>query len=548
MDEQIEERKENIEEKISEEFETYESLVTELNTLTGEPVGLLEMLALIFFVAVSDIFLFSGSGGSGNAIYVLIIITAFSFLNKKKLNSKFYFLFICIVIISLATAWQSTDFLTTFLFFSGIVYIIGIYTDNIFVLDISTLIPGTLFSCFYNISRYFILIKDAAKNDNNTTGNIKSFRLNYIIVPLFISIIFYFIFCFANPVIANLNSRIINKILLFFVSDGEPFFTIDRLLFWFAFLLIFSSLIRPYILSGWSNKHSKNSENLDETTSVSGMEYVTALITLILVNILFIIYNLLDFSYLWLNVKLPYHITYSQYSHQGVYWLTAALALSTLIIGIIFSGKNNFLKNSEILRIASYIWTFLNFIIALGALRRMQLYINWNGLISLRITGIFGVLLVISGLILMLYKVMNKKNLVWLLRRDAQVLFLGIFIGCITPMDYISAEYNVNQILSGNIRPVSWLYNQQITSESIKPVFKLLQSNDKTIKDGVSAFLLRRSDELNVKKISWKKFQLSDKISKNFLKANKKVLLDCAKNIKLDEAEKNLDYLSQRYR
>ena len=166
------------------------------------------------------------------------------------------------------------------------------------------------------------------------------------------------------------------------------------------------------------------------------------------VCILFLIYNLLDFSYLWLNATLPHGISYSQYSRQGVLWLTIALAFSTFLIGIIFAGKNNFLQKSKKLKLISYIFACFNFLIAIGTLRRMQLYINWNGLTKLRFIGIYGIILVIIGLIFMIYKVKNNKNFIWLLRRDIQLLFIGLFIGFITPMDSISAKYNVNIILS----------------------------------------------------------------------------------------------------
>jgi len=544
------EEKKLLEEKQKEEQETLEK---ELYEKCGRPIYFFETISLLFLLIISDIFLYSlPKGGLGFSLYFIIISVTFIILNIKTIYKKIWKTFLWIFILCLCNSWHYSEWLISFLTLLSILYIIELHTHHKFKFDICTLIPETLLSSFYKLYGHYkeILAIIKSKTLIKKIYKIDKKKANILLIPVLIIIIFYLLFYFANPVIENITDRVINKISKIFQGNFFDFSfpEIERIIFWGIILLVFSSLLRPSKISKWLKKNQNDSEMLNNETEVIGMEFLTSTITLLSVCILFLIYNLLDFSYLWLNATLPHGISYSQYSRQGVLWLTIALAFSTFLIGIIFAGKNNFLQKSKKLKLISYIFACFNFLIAIGTLRRMQLYINWNGLTKLRFIGIYGIILVIIGLIFMIYKVKNNKNFIWLLRRDIQLLFIGLFIGFITPMDYISAKYNVNIILSKNLKPISWLYNQEIPSESIPPIFDLLQSSNPIIKNGTAVFLLNRLDKYESKNISWPQYQLSDYWAKKKLTHNKEFLMKCLDNINPYNAEQQLKDLSYGYR
>ena len=58
---------------------------------------------------------------------------------------------------------------------------------------------------------------------------------------------------------------------------------------------------------------------------------------LVPLNVVFFIYNALDASYLWAGAPPP-GVTERQYAHEGAAWLTVALALLTVVVGVMFRG------------------------------------------------------------------------------------------------------------------------------------------------------------------------------------------------------------------
>ncbi|MCK4909593.1 MAG: DUF4173 domain-containing protein, partial [Planctomycetes bacterium] len=214
------------------------------------------------------------------------------------------------------------------------------------------------------------------------------------------------------------------------------------------------------------------------------------------VNVLFLLYNGVDTFYLWIHKTLPAGINYSSYARSGTFWLTVALALTSLVLGIIFLRGLNFHKRTPILKVFSWIWVAQNLILAMGTFRRLQMYIDYNGLTRTRIVGAYGILVVIAGLLIVAFKMRDAKSFLWMVRRHALAFVLTLFALAMTPMDFFVFRYNTRIILSGNPRSAVQMVVQPITAEGIPSLIPLLNSPNKEIREGVAGILLREKHRL----------------------------------------------------
>jgi hypothetical protein len=128
------------------------------------------------------------------------------------------------------------------------------------------------------------------------------------------------------------------------------------------------------------------------------------------VNALFFAANTIDVLYLWLDGNLPVGIGHSQFLHQGVYSLIAAVLLAALTLVVLFQQQPTVARNS-ILRGLAMLWIAQNIILILGVIRRLQFYVHAYQLSELRVyVGCF-LLLVTCGFLLLGREIWKGMNL-----------------------------------------------------------------------------------------------------------------------------------------
>jgi len=212
-----------------------------------------------------------------------------------------------------------------------------------------------------------------------------------------------------------------------------------------------AALVRPLAklqlidqLASWS----QNLRPVAEEKAEAGDGFAVSRATFISVNILFLLYNILDGHHLYLDGSLPEGISWTQYTHSGCAWLTGALLLSAVVIGIAFQGGLNFHPRARLLRKLAFLWAAQNVILAASALVRIVMYVDFSGLTHLRVTGIYGVALVISGLGLMVWKLAQRRSFLWLVRMDLRAFLVALTLLAITPLDVVCTQFNVSRVLA----------------------------------------------------------------------------------------------------
>lgn len=306
-------------------------------------------------------------------------------------------------------------------------------------------------------------------------------------------IIFGAIFIYANPVLDRAWTYLYDHLGAGFIPS------FGHLCFWLLLAWLLAGLLVPCLPPPLIRWLTGLKEKLEPLAWFQGgqLEALTAIAILAAVNCLFLVYNLVDATYLWFKVQLPAGITYSEYARGGATWLTVALYLSTALIGVATSVRLAFHPRAGTIRLLAYVWAMLDLVLAVGVLRRIQLYIAYNGLTPLRITGLLGTLLVITGLLVMLVKLARGQNLVWIVRRYCLAFGVALVILAIVPSDYLCARFNVAMALRGNDRPLVWLVEHDCSSEGLPALLPLLKHRDPVVRDGIAGFLRHRYARLD---------------------------------------------------
>ena len=313
-----------------------------------------------------------------------------------------------------------------------------------------------------------------------------------LFLPLAVVVVFAGLFVLANPDLARTVGTNIR------LGWNWLFQSISRFELGEAVFLLLSAIVllgalhpaRTYIMR---ERRALGQPVGSELTS----SYSAYRNTLVSVILLFAIYLTYELSTLWFR-EFPNNFYYAGYAHRGAFWLTVALALSTLVLSLIFQGA--VLKDPRLafLKRLALIWSIENFILSAAVYNRLMIYIDFNGLTRMRVIGLIGITSVVIGFLLVLIKLWQDRDFIWLLHRQLWVPALAIIAYAILPVDWLVNRYNVNQIIGGNPAPSVQIIAHKTSAEGMLPLFALVDNQDTAIREGVRALLAAWAIELKV--------------------------------------------------
>jgi len=451
----------------------------------GLPVSRWDTVVLILMVVAADVCLYDHPGGNGMA--ALLLVAAIGLLSLAPAgawgaNPLPLMTVLLVAAASVWHAWWALPLVGTVALFA---FAVKLRRPDWRAAEILLVAPRTALLAPFRLLGHCVLSTCRPAEPEGPEPRRRRFPLRVVLVPLLVTVFFILIFVAANPVVEQLVRDVSDRLGKWLEALGD-IFTLTRTVFWLFWLLLFAGLIRPVVKSWLADVLAKDGEGLGAPGGAAPdrANYATALATLVSVNLLFLAFNALDSVFLYFRAALPAGITFSEYSHRGCFWLTMGLLLSTVVIGVVFRNRLNFHPGANALRLLSYVWAAQNGVLAAGALRRLQMYIDYNGLTRLRIVGLYGVLLVAVGLALMVWKVRRAKNFMWLVRRDALAFWVALIVLALTPRDLICWRYNVAQVMSGNLRPLAVLHAPTMTPISPEGLPCLIPLLDYEHKEG----------------------------------------------------------------
>lgn len=349
-----------------------------------------------------------------------------------------------------------------------------------------TYVPELLFSAFSSIDRLPSRIGAAFAGVQRACSKTRMGRFSAlpVVVPLGIAAAFLGVFALANPVVEHAVTTAWGA-LTRVVGFPHPL----RIGLWLATLVVVPVLLRPAC-------HKTLAVDAAVVTGEATSTNVQiARNTLVLCNLMFAGYNVLDVACLWAGAP-PKGVTTQIYAHQGAAWLTVALAMLTFVVGYLFKGALAHDPKAKLSRALAYAWMGQGLVLAFGTYRRIAMHISWSGLSDLRIVGILGTTLVIFGMALVLVKLLRVRSFGWLVRRQLDAFATTFVLYALFPTHLVSARVNVARIQQGEYRPVLHMFRQASETESATALLPLLHHEDARVRQGTAALLSQKHAEL----------------------------------------------------
>ncbi|MBC8038526.1 MAG: DUF4173 domain-containing protein [Rhizobiales bacterium] len=257
------------------------------------------------------------------------------------------------------------------------------------------------------------------------------------VLPVVAVMVFTVLLMAANPVIDLILSRIS------WVGFFDIFQTWAPVAAALTFLLAWALLrMKP--------GQSTTADELDQPAQRWHRAYFSVgavSVTLLILNVMFLAENTLDFSYIWSGAQLPPGMTYASYVHRGAYALIiTALMAGALIILALWPGSRT--EASIAVRGLVYFWIIQNVLLVASSVARTLDYVEAYGMTLLRLSGLIWMALVAAGLLLIAARVIGRRSNLWLLNRNIVAAFLVLWFAGFFDFRAIVAQWNVTRALS----------------------------------------------------------------------------------------------------
>ena len=315
-------------------------------------------------------------------------------------------------------------------------------------------------------------------------------------LPLAAFVVFGMIFIVANP---DLLAWFHDSLARLGTTFREWFFQLApdwrEAMFWGVVLWLTIGLLRPVAGPMLAKLSARLECHRDEPVATADAPlYVAFRNTLLTVIALFAVYLVFEFQTLWFR-EFPDGFYYSGYAHEGAAWLTVALGLATVVMSLIFRGAVMQDARLPRLRRMAWAWSLENLLLAAAVCNRMHIYIEFNGMTWMRTVGFFGIICVVVGFGLVVWKIIQNRSFGWLVRHHLLALALCIYLFALTPVDALVHRYNVRRIMAGDSAPSVQISVHPISAEGIPALLPLADCPDEIVREGVLAMLADRHDE-----------------------------------------------------
>ncbi len=294
--------------------------------------------------------------------------------------------------------------------------------------------------------------------------------IRFGVFPFLFLIIFFLIYRSANDAFDQLAAKFGEQVEWFF-ENFFYFFTAQRLLFFLLGLFITGAVLLKSRVSYFSQKDVACTDVLQRKRIswkqrkkqtfyqfVSGImgrfargvlalknENTTGIISLVLLNALLLVVNLIDISYLWFNFQYSEDKPVYKLVHEGTELLIISIVLAMAILLFFFKGNLNFYRRNKWLKAGAYAWIIQNLILVVSVGIRDYYYIAKHGLAYKRLGVLFFLLMVLIGLLTVFFKIAYKKTNYYLWRVNAWAGIGMLVLATTIHWDELIAGYNLKR-------------------------------------------------------------------------------------------------------
>lgn len=492
--------------------------------------GLLDLALVIALMCATDyVLLQQPVGYAGWALWGLLfgifLIVGIGLRKGASLKNKVaWFIGATILISCLRLVWQGDELIVVALIFQILIFVLAMHGIPLRGLPFTAFLVGW-------IPSGFSALPGAAYSVSGCTS--ERVRKRYVEwgVPLLLGLAFAMIFLKANPdsftQFWEWCSNHFEAATIWFQNV-----TFGRIFVWGIVCLTGFGALIPSLMPDFSYDDptlavSRSNSVPDKAADVAVSNYSTFRNTLMFLIGVFGVYLFIEFRNMWFRV-FPEGFHYSGYAHEGAAWLTVALALTTIVLSVVFyhqapSSNSEFSIRVRRLRTLGFIWFLQNLLLAICVYNRMFVYIGFNGMTRLRVLGLLGIACVIVGLILVLFRVYRGWKFSDLVYRQFWAMMCFLFAYLVLPTDTIVYRYNARCIDQFNIRPSVQIMAHTISPAGISELLPLVDASDENLRDGIRAFLaeemisLKNTSEMPTN--NWRTYQFAEQSLREKLEA-----------------------------
>ncbi len=482
-------------------------------------VELRELLAVLGLVVVADLTIYRGHGYAGAAgLFVAAPVLLLLGAPHRRITVSLGLIEILLLVLAAALAWCGS---VGQIVLGAALVVAFAMTLNGMMPYVPQLFAFTGITCATGGAG---LTKQLRALDRTATLVPRATWIKFIL-PLAAVLAFGTIFVCANPDEAMIVGQWLARFwtnIRELIRNFSP--TATEFLLWVAAAWIAGGLLRPLVkMSAFRERAATASSEIKQSDARSEtLLYTTFRNTLVAVIVLFAVYLGFEFKTLWFRV-FPKGFYYSGYAHEGAAWLTAALALGTIVLSSIF--RTAVLRDAGLPRLKrlAWIWSAENVLLAIAVYHRMSIYVGFNGMTRMRVVGLLGITAVLVGFVLVVWKIVHGRSFVWLVNRQLWTLAAAFYLYAVLPVDMLVHKYNVRRIVAGDPAPAVQISVHPIDSGGALVLYPLVNVADENIRDGVRALLAERALQVDALErerapTNWTSFQLADRLLNERLK------------------------------
>jgi hypothetical protein len=358
----------------------------------------------------------------------------------------------------------------------------------------SSVLFSLLFSAYSYVTSlifmYLDWIERKQKESNlSTNGTFK--KLLLVGIPVLITVLFFQLYRASNPLFAAFAA----KVNFNFISLDWIAFTLG------GFLLLYGFYYHKQVteLAAFDENGQVNlTASPHEPFSLFGKEIdlndenFSGKIMFLLLNVLLLLVNFLDFNFMFITRELPANMTYSEFVHQGTGTVIVSIVIAISIILFYFRGSLNFSEQSKTIKVLAYLWIAQNVFMLISTGFRNDLYIAEYGLTYKRIGVYIYLLLASIGLVTTFIKILKLKSNHFLFRSNGWLFYAVLIMTCFVNWDVMITMYNIEVP-----KQIEKTYLVKLSDKTLPQLFALESNPSLAKKEFVNAAYVSGIDAIN---------------------------------------------------
>lgn len=374
-------------------------------------------------------------------VFTLALTAALYLRDRTLLKSKNWLLAAAGSLLSAAcVAWHGTNL-------SVMANIISLsLLSGLSVRPATSLLFALLFSAYSYVSAiiFMLVSRPRRKPEESEKEEGRTRRFTLLLIPFLITLVFFFMYRGSNV----LFNEFAKKISFDFISWDWIVFTLTGTLLLYGFfhhrvIKLFAHFDRR--TGNDIHPHNTKPFSLFGKPLSTSDENFSGVALFLMLNILLLIVNALDFNFLFIDGRLPADLTYSQFVHQGTGMLITSIIFGILIILFYFRGALNFYEKNGLLRLLAYLWIIQNVFVLYSTSLRNEMYIHEYGLTYKRIGVYVYLFLTLIGLCTTLIKLAQTKNNMFLFRINGALFYATLLASCMVNWDILITDFNIKK-------------------------------------------------------------------------------------------------------